>query len=224
MLQTLGEVLPQAAGIVITPVAVIIVILMLISDRGKVTAPAFVLGWMVGVAAITVVALLLADGADAATEEGTRDGMDIIRLALGVLFIVLAVKTWRSRPRDGESAEPKFFSLIDSLSVAKSVGIGLVLATVIAPKNLALELGSGGTIAENGLTFGGDAGVVIIFTVVASLSVLAPVVAVLVLGERASTPLAATKEWLTANNTAIMMVLFVLLAAHFVGEGLGVAG
>lgn len=221
MLETVGQVLTQAAAILVSPIPIIIVILMLISERGKVTAPAFVAGWMVGVAAITTVALVLADGADAASDDDTRTGIDGIQLALGLLFVFLAIKTWRSRPRGGEVAEPKIFSIIDSLSWIKAAGTGLAFASIAAPKNLALEVGSGVTIAKDGLSASGDVGAVIIFTVVASLAVLVPLVAVLVLGPRVAAPLADVREWLITHDTAIMLVLFILLAAHFIGDGLG---
>ena len=46
--QAIGEVLPFAVGVAIVPVPIIAVILMLFSERAKVNGPRFVVGWIVG--------------------------------------------------------------------------------------------------------------------------------------------------------------------------------
>jgi cytosine/uracil/thiamine/allantoin permease len=63
---------------------------------------------------------------------------------------------------------------------------------------------------------------VVIFTVLASLTVVTAVAATLVLGERIRTTLDATREWLVANNNTILIVLFTVFAAVLIGRGLGV--
>ena len=78
----------------------------------------------------------------------------------------------------------------------------------------------GGIIAQAGLGMPATVGAVVIYTVVASLTVAVPVLASLLLGDRARGVLDSTKEWLTANNATIMIVLFVVLAAKLLGSGL----
>lgn len=58
--------LPAALGVAISPVPIIATVLMLLSKRARVTAPAFAVGWMLGTTLVLVVVLLLAgpDGID----------------------------------------------------------------------------------------------------------------------------------------------------------------
>ena len=46
----IGDLLPLALGIAISPTPVAAVIVMLLSTRGQVTSLGFVLGWIIGVA------------------------------------------------------------------------------------------------------------------------------------------------------------------------------
>lgn len=48
--QAIGEVLPMAVGVAISPVPIIAVILMLFTDRARRDSLAFLLGWLVAMA------------------------------------------------------------------------------------------------------------------------------------------------------------------------------
>jgi hypothetical protein len=222
VLPLLGEVLPKAVGVAISPVVVVLVILLLVSAHGRATSPGFLGGWMVGVAVLTTAALTLASGVDGDSDSSAQGGFHLVQFALGLVFVLLGVKTWRERPRPGVPAEePKLFATVDSMSVVKAAGLGFAFATFAAPKNLALELGAGGTIAQGGASIATELLVVLIFTLIASIPVIAPIVAVAVLGDRAAPALDAAKSWLMAHNTVIMLVVFTFLSAHFLGIGLG---
>ena len=52
--QGISEVLPFAIGIAISPVPIIAVILILFSTRARVNGPAFLLGWVVGIAGVAL--------------------------------------------------------------------------------------------------------------------------------------------------------------------------
>lgn len=225
MLRAIGEVLPLAVGVAISPLAVIIVIVMLMSERGTANSMSFIAGWLVGVVTVTTATLALAEGADAATDAGARDGISVIRLLIGALFVALAVRTWRKRPPEGAPPEePGYIAAIESFNAAKSFGAGAAIATLLAPKNIALEIAGGSAVAEHGLSVTADMVVIAFFALATAVPLLVPVVASTVAGERAAAPLATTRRWLVANNTAIMLVLFVVLAAVNIGRGLRLAG
>ena len=58
----IGEILPLALGIAVSPIPIIAAILMLLSPRAKGTSVGFLLGWVVGiVVAVTVFTLLAAE-------------------------------------------------------------------------------------------------------------------------------------------------------------------
>jgi hypothetical protein len=48
--KAIGDLLPAAVGVAISPLPIVAVVLMLVAARGRLTGPAFLLGWLVGVA------------------------------------------------------------------------------------------------------------------------------------------------------------------------------
>ena len=59
------------------------------------------------------------------------------------------------------------------------------------------------------------------FVVIGSLTVVGPVVAYLLLGERAERALAEVKEFMSDHNAVIMAVVCLVLAAKLIGNGIG---
>jgi len=219
--QAISEVLPFAIGVAISPLPIIAVILVLFSARAKVNGPVFLVGWLVGVAAVSIVGYLLADAGDASdSSSSTSDTIFWIKLGLGVLLVRLAVKHWRADHAATEPApQPKWMASIDSLAPLKTAGLALVLSAV-NPKNLALALAAGAGLAQLSVS-GGEAAVgLIVFILVASASIAVPVVFYLVGGERAAAVLDGWKTWLTAHNGAVMAVLFLVFGVVLFSEGL----
>lgn len=137
--QGIREVLTFAVGVAISPVPIIAVILMLFSQRARVNGPAFMLGWMVALGAVSVVVYVIADQSDAATSSSASDTIATGKIVLGVLLLALAVRNWRNRPAPGVTPEmPKWMASVDRLSPGKALALGVLLAGV-NPKNLMLS-------------------------------------------------------------------------------------
>jgi Sap, sulfolipid-1-addressing protein len=218
--RAISEVLPFAIGVAISPVSIVAVILVLFSARARVNGPVFTLGWMVGVAAVSVVAYLLSDAGDVSSGGSASDGSYWAKLVVGILLVLLAVRHWRKRPGPGETPpEPKWMSAIDTLTPVKAGGLAVLLAAA-NPKNLALSLAAGASLAQAGVS-GGEAAVgLIVFVVVASLAIIVPVVFYLGGGDRAAHVLDGWRTWLSMHNTAVMAVLFVVFGVVLFSQGL----
>jgi threonine/homoserine/homoserine lactone efflux protein len=218
--KAISEVLPFAIGVAISPVPIIAVILVLFSARARVNGPLFALGWIVGVAVISTVVYLVADAGDVSTSGGASDTSYWIKLVVGLLLVGFAVRDWRKRSAPGETPEtPKWMSAIDTLTPVKAGGLGVLLSSA-NPKNLALALGAGASLAQVGAS-GGEAAVgLIVFVVIASLTIAVPVVFSLSGGERAAHVLDGWRVWLAAHNTAVMAVLFLVFGAVLFSQGL----
>jgi threonine/homoserine/homoserine lactone efflux protein len=133
-------VLPLAVGVALSPIPIIAVILMLVTPRARVNGPAFVVGWLLGLALVGVVVLAIADPAGANDDGQPATWVDVVKLLLGLALLLLALRQWRGRPRGGEeAAEPKWMAAIDQFTPAKSVGMGVVLSAA-NPKNLLLAV------------------------------------------------------------------------------------
>ena len=217
--QAIGEVLPFAVGVALSPVPIIAVILMLGTARARSTGLAFAIGWVVGLVVVSVVVVLLTNGADD-SDSGTSTVVDVIKLVFGALFLLLALKQWRSRPQPGtEAAMPKWMATIDSFTAGKSLVLGAALSGV-NPKNLALTLAAAASITQAGLDGGGTAVAIAVFVVIGSLTVAGPVLFFLVAPRRAAGTLRPIKDFMAAHNAVIMMVVLLVLGAKLIGNGI----
>jgi hypothetical protein len=219
--EVIGELLPMALGVAISPVPVIAVILMLLSPHAAASALAFVLGWVVGMALLVTVVGLVVDPVDDGDAAQPSTLVSWLKIALGALAILLAVQQWRGRPREGEEpAMPGWMKAIDHLGPARAAGIGALLSAV-NPKNLTLGVTAGVAIGGGGLTGGQLAVAVAVFVAIGSVSVALPVVGYLVAGARAQRPLDELRGWLTANNAVVMSVVLLVIGVTILGKGIG---
>ncbi len=90
--QAIGELLPAAVGVAISPIPIIAVVLMLVSPRGRTNGPACLLGQVLGVASAGAVFLLLAGGVRGDGDDGAVGSRTWLPLALGIGVLVLAAK------------------------------------------------------------------------------------------------------------------------------------
>jgi threonine/homoserine/homoserine lactone efflux protein len=217
----IGDILPLALGVAISPIPIIAAILMLLSPRAKVTSTGFLLGWVAGIVVATTVFTLLSSVIPEDDSTTGRPIVGVIQLALGVLLLLLATKNWRSRPAPGEEAAlPAWMNAIDSFTFGKALGLGFLLSGV-NPKNLLLAAAAGVVIGDAALPAGEAALAIAVFTVVAASTVLIPVVAYLLASRALKGPLEATRVWLQHENAVIMSVLLLVLGVVLIGKGIG---
>jgi len=216
-----GDLIPLAVGVAVSPVPVIAVILMLLAPRAGAASAAFGLGWTVGVVGVVVVAIVLAGGADLGSDGEPSTAASVTQLVLGLLLLLVAARQWRARPHGDEPATlPSWMSAIDQLTPVKAAGLGLLLSAV-NPKNLLLCVSAGVTVAAAAIETGEQVASVAVFTVVAISTVVVPAVAYAVAGARLRDPLDELKVWLQANNATVMAVLLLVLGVSVLGKGLG---
>jgi len=200
------------------------VILMLFSARARVNGPMFLLGWIAALGVVCGVAYLVSDAADAATDTTAADTVSWGKIAVGVFFLLIAGRQWRSRPAPGAQPEmPKWMAGIDAFSPVKAFTLALLLAGV-NPKNLLLSAGAGAALAQLGPTTTDAVVSLIVFVVLGSITIAGPVVYYLVGGDRARVALDSTKEWLAVHNAAVMTVLFLVFGVKLIADGLPVLG
>jgi len=215
----IGQSLPIAVGVLVSPMPIVAVVLMLVSNRARANGVAFVLGWVAGIAALGAVVLLVA-GAATPPDAGPPTWASVVKVVLGVALLLLALTQWRGRPREGTSpATPRWMSAIDGFTPVKAFGLAVLLGAV-NPKNLLLVVSGAAAIASATPETNEQLGALAVFVVVASLGVLAPVVVYLTAGSRAAELLDRLKAWMIQNNAVIMTVLLVVLGAKMIGDGI----
>jgi hypothetical protein len=220
--QGISAILTFAIGVAISPVPIIAVILMLFSQRARVNGPAFLVGWVVALAVVSAVVYVVShDGNVAATSSTGSDSVSWGTIALGVGLLALARRNWRKRPASGEEPTmPKWLATVENVSPVKALGLGVLLAGV-NPKNLILTAGAAAGLAQVPGVSTTDATVALaVFVVLASVTIAGPVLYALFGGERAKARLDSAKTWLTANNAAVMAVLFLVFGVDLIAKGL----
>ncbi|MGO9956385.1 MAG: GAP family protein [Solirubrobacteraceae bacterium] len=216
----IGAVLPLAVGVAIGPVPIIAEILMLFSARARVNGPAFVLGFVIGLAVVAVAAMLIAGASSSSFTSGGSDAVAWVKLVLGVLLLAGAVRQYRSRPQPGdEPAMPKWMAGIDSVTTGRALALGAALGSV-NPKNLALAAAGGATIGQAQISTGEQFATALIFVVIASVSVATPLIYFVVGGASAQRTLDSWKGWLQHNNATVMGVLFIVFGFVLIGQSI----
>jgi threonine/homoserine/homoserine lactone efflux protein len=217
----IGEILPLALGVAISPVPVIAAILMLLSPRAKVTSVGFLLGWLVGIIVAVTVFTLLASVLPASDGTASKPIQGVIQLLLGAGLLLLAIRQWRGRPKAGEEPKmPKWMQAIDKVSFPLALGLGFLLSAV-NPKNLLMAAGAGVEIGSAGLDTGQIVLVIAVFTLIAASTVLVPVVGYLIAADKLRAPLDALRVWLGKENAIIMAVLLLVIGVDLIGKGIG---
>jgi threonine/homoserine/homoserine lactone efflux protein len=218
--EAIGQLLPFAVGVGLSPMPIVAVVLLLLTPRGRVNGPAFLLGSILGIALTGTVLLALANPTGASEEGGAATWVSWLKLVLGVLLVLVSVRQWRARPREGdEVATPKWMGALDGFTPAKALGAGIVV-DALNPKNLLLIVGGAAAVAQTGIPAGEQAVSWAIFTLIGVSGVAAPVVIYFALGSRAGGLLERLKTWMARNNNVIMAVLCLIIGVKLIGDAI----
>jgi threonine/homoserine/homoserine lactone efflux protein len=218
--QAIGQVLALAVAVGLSPIPIVGVVMMLATPKARSNGPAFLAGWVAGLAVVGTVVLLVSSGAEASEGGAPADWVNVLKLVLGVGLLGLAAKQWRGRPRAGGGAElPAWMSAVDHFTAARSAALGVVLAA-INPKNLILVVGAAAAIAQTGTAAGKQAIALAIFVVIATIGTGLPVLLYFTMGARSERLLGELKGWMAQNNATIMAVICLLIGAKLIGDGI----
>ena len=185
--------------------------LVLHTDHPRPTGLAFMTGWLAGLAVLTVVFVQVPHLVDGLGRE-TPPWAPWARIAFGVLLIALAVGRWMTRKR--ETRPPAF---LNRLSRIKPVGAGLIgFGLVVANPKVVVMNAAAGLIIGTAAVGAGVWLAVVFYTALAGSTVIAPILAYLVAGERVDGQLERVRDWMQREHAtvtaAILLVVGVLLA------------
>ncbi|MGP6172514.1 GAP family protein [Microbacterium sp. A204] len=218
MLHLLADLLTIGIGIAISPLAIVAVILMATSGKGRTNGTAFVLGCYAF--AVVFVGLCVLLGRSTGTEDTGSDAnltVDIVEIVLGVVLLVLAVLQWRNRNHTGT---PKWMSAVDGLSIWQAFLAGVLISGPLSPKDLPLLIAAGGRVSQSRLPVQEIMIVILIFAFIGVLGVLIPWLISVISPSKVEARLSGVRDWLVANHAVIMMILFVILGAKLISSGI----
>lgn len=217
--EAIGAILALAVGVAISPVPIMAVILMLFTPAARSNGPAFVAGWVLGLAVVAAVVLLIFEPQNFA-RSGPANAASAVNLALGVVLLALSVRRWRGRPGPGElPTPPKWMGRIATFRTGRALGLGAVLAG-LNPKNLVLTISAAVSVARFSLGSGETAGVMGVYLVIASLTVAIPVALLLIAPKKAEPILESWRTGLAEHAVMVGVTLFAVFGFLLVGKGI----
>jgi len=220
--QVIGDILPFAVIVMVSPFNIVAAILLLFSKRPALDATCYLAGFVVGVAVVVGGLTAIAGAIQLDPGSDRSRGASALAVAVGVGLLVAAVHKFRSRPGpDDTPALPGWMDGIASFGPGKSLGIGAGIG-IANPKNIAVAIGTAVAVSSAGLSSGQQVLVLVVYLVLASLGVATPIIAMLVLGDRSGPVLEGWRSWLIQNNTAMLAVIYLFLGVYMIGKNLGI--
>ena len=220
MNDVIGTILPLSMGVALSPFPIIMIVLLLGSERPKANGLAFLAMWMVGLAAIVAILTFAMDALDSAgNDPGTIAGVLRIILGAGLLFLAARKFTKRFGPSDAGPL-PRWMASAGTCSPGRSTVMGLALSAA-NPKNIGLTAAAGATIGAADLALPAELWSMAAYLLLASATVIVPVTAHLVAPQKLSLPLRAIMEWLQVNHSVMTGLLLVVFGFILIGNGIG---
>ena len=218
--EAIGQVLSFGVGVALSPVPIIAVVLMLATPKGRVNGPAFIGGWVTGLAGLGAVLLVAASGAEASSSGAPQEWVSIVKIVLGVLLLLVAARQWRGRPQgDAQPELPAWMKTIDTFTPPKAFGMGILLSAA-NPKNLILVVGAAAAIAQTGVDTADQAVALAVFVMLGTLGPGIPVGIYFLMRDRAAAILENQRGWMARENTTIMAVLCLIIGAKLIGDAI----
>lgn len=221
--EVIADVVPAALGmLLVNPLPILAIILLLFSPKASVTAPMFVLGWVVGLI-VAMSVLLWAAHVEVRLLSGREATVlgAVLKIVLGATLLVLAFRKWEGRPQAGEPGKlPGWVESLEQASPPTAFGIGAAFSS-LNPKNVAFTLATVLAIAEAGLTPRESLVPGFLYVLIGSLGVATPVIWYLTARESAAATLTTWRDWLTANYAVMMTVILVLFGVILLARGVG---
>jgi hypothetical protein len=220
MPQAIGQLLPIALAVAISSVPIMATILILLSPKRAQSAVPFMVGWILGIAA--VVSICTAFAQLIPTSRSPRRPETVIGVAeilVGLALVVIAIIEWQRARRNPATAMPKWLNAVGSFGPWSSFGIAFALN--VRPKGLLLAIAAGLALRANDLSLGESAIAIGIYTLVGCSTVAVPIIVTLAAPERMEPRLISAKEWVSRNSGVITAIILMMIGVVIIGIGLG---
>jgi threonine/homoserine/homoserine lactone efflux protein len=213
----LGQLIPLALVVAMSPLTIIpALVLVLQSDRARATGLAFMSGWLLGLAATTTAFVQLPRLLDGLNRPAPTWAA-WVRIAVGVALVALGV--WRWVTRHQVTKQPAWLSRLSRMTPAGAAAIGLGLI-LVNPKVLVMNAAAGLVIGTAGVGVPGAWLAVAYYTVLAGSTVLVPILAYAVAGQRVDHQLERVKRWMERQHAVLMAGFLAVVGLLLVYTGI----
>lgn len=212
-----GTLIPLALVVALSPLSIIPALLLVLhAARPKPTGLAFLFGWVVGLAAVTVVFVQvphLLGGFD----RDAPTWASWLRIGIGAALVLFGFRRWVTRTR-GAASPPKWLTTVSRITPLSAATIGVVLV-LINPKILLVTAAAGLSIGTAELSSTSATAAVACYTTVAASTVAVPIMAYVAAAERVDPQLEWGRRWFDRHQAGIIAAILILvgLALSYTG-------
>jgi Sap, sulfolipid-1-addressing protein len=141
-----------------------------------------------------------------------------LEIAIGIAMVLLGLVTLMRRQSAGRGVGAGWLDDIGSLGSLPVLGIGLALN--IRPKAVLLAAAAGLATSGARLELGETFALVVCYTVVATCTVVVPILATILFPQWMKPRLLSAKDWLAAHSTAVSATMSILIGGFLIAIGL----
>ena len=211
----LAELIPLALVIALSPLTIIPAVLSLHGERPRPTGLAFMTGWLIGLTAL--VSIFVAASGLVGSLDKPPSWASWFRIVVGALLIVFGGYRWFTRNQSAHT--PAWMRKLSGLTPPRALVMGAVLAAV-NPKVLFISIAAGLAIGTAGIGTAHAWLAVVYFVLVASSTVLIPILAFAVTGDRLAGTLNRLKEWMDAQHATLVAAILLVIGIMVLYKGI----
>ena len=199
-------------GVTLEPFPLTAFILILSSEKGTRKGLAFILGWLACLVLVIAAVVLVTGGKPPASSTAQSVAVLAVKLALGVVLILFAVRQWRRRGR--QSKPPAWMASLDRMSLWAAAG----LAAFLQP--WALVAAGAATVAQAKLSGAASYLVLMAFCLLATSSFLYLELYATFAPAAAGARLDRMRTWLDTHRDQLIIGISLLLGFWLVGKSI----
>jgi hypothetical protein len=226
---------PLAAGIVISPLAIMALVAVLLSARARINGVMYLIGWALGLTCVLVLGFTVLGGLKPAQSPTTPSWMSAVHILLGLVLIAGAVWSYRkgrtvlrqmaaaTTPAEVVAAAPQlpgWLKAVATFTAVRSLLLGFGIFA-LNPVDFSCALIAGMDIGSAHLPPGTQLTVLMIFGIVGVLPIALPVVMILTTGDRADPVLNRVRDWIAGHNGMLSAGMLLVIGALQLQKGLG---
>ena len=200
-----------AVGIALQPFRLSAFILILSTKGGTKKGLGFILGWLACLVLVIAMVVLITGGKSVRFRTVPSTVVLILKLALGIALIAIAVVQWQRRNR--ARRPPAWLARLDTMSPWTAA----VIAAIMQPWTLVAAAAV--TAAQARLSSVGDYLTLAAFCLLATSSFIV-LELYAVFAPAASTQLAALRSWLDAHGNEVIVIVCLVLGAWLAGQSI----
>ena len=212
MWHALAQLLPVAVAAAVSSVPIMVTLVILVSDKRNEAALPYLVGWVLGAAALVTLATIAAGFLPDDRPRKHEDTIGMLQVAIGAALALLGLGALLRRRSESAPRLPGWMTRVDSLHSGPAFGVGVALNA--RPKALLLMAAAGLILHTASLVAQQTALAIAFFTLVATSTVMAPVLLTFLAPARMEPRLVAARTWVMDQGpvlTAITMVVIGIL-------------